>query len=603
MSDVDTLPPMRGRARPILVMALAAFRADPFRATVSLVLRLGVGLAPVVLALALAALVRAVERGGATSVLGPALALAAAVALWQIVSELSWKVSQVLEERTSHMVDKEIMGVVSGLSGLEHFERSSHLDRIDRIRDEQWLLGMSISALLNNGLVLIQVGSTLAVLASVDLRLLLLPLFAIPSLRAGARSSRIWTATAEANESDWRRTWYLLQVARRPAEAKEIRVFGLEPELLARSRAVTDHIAAWHREARGAGAVGLVVGKAIFVAGYGMAMLLIAQGVAQGRVPVAELVLTAVLAGQVMEQAEHVTNNSSWLSWTLTAVRRYVWLLDYADTQRPPDDPTPAPARLEDGIRFEGVSFRYPGTDRDVLREVDLFLPAGSTLAVVGDNGAGKTTLVKLLCGFYRPTAGRITVDGIDLRAMDLGEWRRRTSAAFQDHARFELVAQQVVGLGELERLDDEDAVAAALERAGSAEVLDSLPSGLASQLGANWDEGVDLSGGEWQKLSLGRGMMRDTPLLLALDEPTAALDAETEHRLFDRYAAAAHEGAARAGTITVLVSHRFSTVRMADLIVVVAGGGIAESGAHGDLMRSGRLYAELYELQARAYR
>jgi ATP-binding cassette subfamily B protein len=258
---------------------------------------------------------------------------------------------------------------------------------------------------------------------------------------------------------------------------------------------------------------------------------------------------------------------------------------------------------LVDGVRFDGVAFRYPGTEIDVLRDVNLFIPAGSTIAIVGDNGAGKTTLVKLLCGFYEPTAGQITVDGVDLSTIDIGGWRQRVAAAFQDHARFELLAQHVVGVGDLDRLDDDAAVRAALDRSGSVELVDQLPSGLETQLGANWHGGIDLSGGEWQKLALGRGMMRETPLLLALDEPTAALDAETEHRLFERYASAAHEGAARAGTVTVLVSHRFSTVRMADLIVVVAAGGIAESGSHDELIRAGGIYAELFELQARAYR
>jgi ATP-binding cassette subfamily B protein len=254
-------------------------------------------------------------------------------------------------------------------------------------------------------------------------------------------------------------------------------------------------------------------------------------------------------------------------------------------------------------VRFVGVSFRYPGTEVDVLSGVDLDIPAGTTVAVVGDNGAGKSTLVKLLCRFYEPTSGRITVDGVDLKAVDIEGWRASTGAVFQDHARLELPALEAVTVGDLSQLGSVAAADAAMERAGSADVLGALPEGWATQLGARWPEGVDLSGGQWQKLALGRGLLREEAILFVFDEPTAALDAETEHRLFAEYAALSKRGQAERGTVTVLVSHRFSTVRMADLIVVVADGRIAEAGSHEELVRLGGTYAELYALQARAYR
>jgi ATP-binding cassette subfamily B protein len=220
-------------------------------------------------------------------------------------------------------------------------------------------------------------------------------------------------------------------------------------------------------------------------------------------------------------------------------------------------------------------------------------------VAVVGENGAGKSTLVKLLCKLYEPTSGAITVDGAPLARMDPALWRARTSGAFQDFARFELRAQQSVGLGDVPQLDSAEAVSAAVSRAGATDVVDRLPSGLQTQLGATWPEGVDLSVGQWQKLALARGFLREDPLLLVLDEPTSALDAETEHALFERYAAAARTTAG----ITLLVSHRFSTVRMADLIVVLDGSRVAEVGSHEELMARGGTYAELYEIQAAAYR
>ena len=224
-------------------------------------------------------------------------------------------------------------------------------------------------------------------------------------------------------------------------------------------------------------------------------------------------------------------------------------------------------------------------------------------MALVGENGAGKTTLVKLLCGLYRPTAGQVAIDGVDLVRLDVDAWRRRTSGCFQDFVAFELLAGTAVGVGDLERLDNEAAVRAALVRAHAADVVSTLVQGLETQLGRSFDGGVELSVGQWQKLALGRAMMREGPLLLVLDEPTASLDAHTEHALFERYAKVSRGIGASNGAISLIVSHRFSTVRMADLIVVLDGGRLREVGTHEELMERGGLYASLYRLQARAYR
>ncbi|MEQ9002218.1 MAG: ABC transporter ATP-binding protein, partial [Pseudomonadales bacterium] len=349
--------------------------------------------------------------------------------------------------------------------------------------------------------------------------------------------------------------------------------------------------ARWHS------AAGHALAWAVFGAGFVGAVVFVAWGIEAS----AGSVLLVLAAGSRLSAYIGATVGEIgflrgiWLDGS----KRMAWLEDYAaalaDRGR-----APAPGRLDDGIRLDHVWFVYPGTDRPVLEDVNLHLPAGGVIAVVGENGAGKSTLVKLLCGLYPPSAGRILVDGRDLADIDPVAWRGRLAGAFQDFFRFELAARRAVGVGDLPRLDDADAVTAAVGRAGAAELVDQLVRGLDTQLGPAWPEGVDVSFGQWQKLALARGFMRERPLLLILDEPTAALDAETEHALFERYAGAARGDG---GRITLLVSHRFSTVRMADLIVVLDGARLVEVGSHEALLVNNGPYAELYRIQAGAYR
>ncbi|HEY6740057.1 MAG TPA: ATP-binding cassette domain-containing protein, partial [Actinopolymorphaceae bacterium] len=242
--------------------------------------------------------------------------------------------------------------------------------------------------------------------------------------------------------------------------------------------------------------------------------------------------------------------------------------------------------------------------DKPALDDVSLDLPARSVVAVIGENGAGKSTMVQLLAALLRPTAGRVLVDGIDLATIDPAEWRTRLSAVFQDHTRPEFTVRHAIGIGDLARLDDPRAIAGASSRADTEHMITRMPRGIDQQLGSAWDEGIDLSGGQWQRLAVARGLMRPTPLVLVLDEPAASLDAAAEHALFNRYMREARATSRTRGTISVLVTHRFSTVRDADLILVLHDGRLVETGTHQDLVtRDDGLYHRLYRLHADSYR
>jgi len=256
---------------------------------------------------------------------------------------------------------------------------------------------------------------------------------------------------------------------------------------------------------------------------------------------------------------------------------------------------------LQQGIELQNVSFSYPRTSHQVLRDVTLTIPAGAVVAIVGDNGAGKTSLIKLLLQFYQPTSGRIIVDGVDLQRIRSSSWRERVTGAFQDFVTFEFLIRESVGISRKESIEDDTALYTALDDVGTAGVVSTQAKGLDTQLGSRWPGGVDLSGGQRQRLALGRTLFRRTALLTVLDEPSASLDAQTEHELFIRFAEIARRTIEERGA-TILISHRFSTVQMADLIVVLAEGQILEIGSHEELVRRNGLYAELYNLQSHGY-
>jgi ATP-binding cassette subfamily B protein len=255
----------------------------------------------------------------------------------------------------------------------------------------------------------------------------------------------------------------------------------------------------------------------------------------------------------------------------------------------------PAPRPVRDGFRFEHVSFCYPGSERRVLDRLDLQIEPGERIALIGENGQGKTTIVKLLTRLYDPTAGRILLDGVDLRDYDIDDLHRQVGVIFQDFVRYEMTVKQNIATGRLDAAQD-DAIRHAARKSLANEVVDRLPGGYEQLLGRRFEGGVDLSGGEWQKIALARAYLRDAQILI-LDEPTASLDARSEFEVFERFAELTD------GRMALLISHRFSTVRMADRIVVLENGRIAEEGNHQQLIALGGRYSGMFELQAASYR
>ncbi|MGH2705217.1 MAG: ABC transporter ATP-binding protein [Actinomycetota bacterium] len=508
-----------------------------------------------------------------------------------------------LGERISQGVEQRLMRVAASAAGLEHLERAEFADRVKLVRDRSFLPYFAFTNL--NSLA----GQVFGLIAAVVLLGFVHPLLAVLPF-AVLPGSALAFRTMRAHYSHWdnaaiedRLARHYLQLATEPAAAKEVRLFGLGPHLLRRHREVTDaYIRTLFRDQLRRVRVGVLSG-AIQGAALAGSIGFLGWLALRGRATLGEVALGVMLTRMAVEQLESAASSASWLAELAFAGERYLWLLEYrpAVEAPPPDRARPAPPALGHGITLEEVTFTYPGTDARVLDRVSLHLPPGSTVALVGENGAGKSSLVKLLCRFYDPTDGRILVDGTDLRDIDLQGWRDRTSVAFQDFVRFQLVAREAVGVGDLPAIEDLERVGASSRHAGADRVIERLPQGFDTQLGRWFEGGIDLSEGEWQRVALARGSMRADPLLIVLDEPTASLDARAEHEVFQRFAGMAHP-AGQAAPITVLVSHRFSTVRTADLIVVLHEGRIEEVGSHEALLRREGRYAELFRLQASRY-
>ena len=585
----------------LATLAAIARRAGRRRVAAAVSAALLSGITAVLTGFWIKLLVDAAIHGNGTRVDVAAAVLGATLTLQYAASFIAFRFQSELHLACGGIIVRDVMRASTRPAGIEHYERPEFADRIALLKRDMNYLSGFVPRLGEAAGLAGRVGVTAVLLGGVHPALLLLPVLALPSIWAGARAEAAVNAANEACAADARREEHLFTLATTASPAKEVRIFGLGDELVRRQRGAWDAETAVVGRAELRAGLLRTTGWLPFAAGYVAAVALTLARAGRGQATPGDVLMVMLLASQVSGQVAQLLNLANRSASGVRVLRRYRWLMDYSEAavaESTPLDPAPVPHRLTAGIHLDGVGFRYPGAAGDVLRDVTLHLPPGSTVAIVGENGAGKTTLVKLLCRFYEPTSGRIAVDGVGLASFDAGAWRGRLSGGFQDFVRYELVLRQSVGVGDVERADDEAGVAAALGRVGA-----DLPLPLDAQLGRQWPGGTDLSEGQWQRVAMARALMRQRPLLILLDEPTSGLDPHAEHLLFEVFAEVASTVARDNGAIAVFVSHRFSTVRMASHIVVLDRGRIVEQGSHEDLVAAEGLYADLYGIQARAYR
>jgi ATP-binding cassette, subfamily B, bacterial len=577
------------------------YRSEPRLMVASLVLSQLAALPDALLALWLALLGKGVLEHSTGLVEGAAVGLALSVAATWFLRTVSTRMQRRFRDKVTIALEAHVARLQASIATIAHQERPEYLDRLAMLRNQVFVLDHMYVAVFSMLGWILRLGVTLALLASIHPALLLLAVFAIPTVWTSTWRPEVERSAQERGAQASRLARHLFDMATTASPGKEVRVTGIGSWLAAERRSAWERWYALVAPARWGSALWHTLAWAIFGFGYVGAVVFVSSVI---HASASQVLLVLAAGARLSAYIGATVGELAFLrGFWMDGSRRLAWLEDYAAAVAATGD-RPVPAVLRQGIRVENASFTYPGTSHVVLDDISVKLPAGAVVAVVGENGAGKTTLVKLLAKMYEPTSGSIFLDDTPLARVPAHEWRERLAGAFQDFFRFEFRAQHTIGLGDVPRHEDPVAVSAAVDRAGAGDVVTRLTAGLETQLGPTWPGGVELSFGQWQKLALARGFMRDEPLLLILDEPTAALDAETEHALFERYAAAAHGGAEKQnGRITILVSHRFSTVRMADLILVLDGARLVEVGTHDELMAKKGQYAELYSMQAAAYR
>ncbi|QFY09411.1 ATP-binding cassette domain-containing protein [Nonomuraea phyllanthi] len=559
-----------------------------------------------------------VDAAGA-HLLGGLLAAVALGAIAHALQIVGWRFTHNLRndlrDRIQMALEQEITESTAKIPTITHLERADFLNRITMLRRGTLALSKTGWAAVNALSALAGIGLSLWLLIGVHPALALLAVAAVPILPLANRATRMRRRAIDATSERLRRESLLHDLCLNPDPAKEVWISGNGAELDRHARALWEEAAGLEARARFRGLGGEIGAWALYFTALAGALLVVGLLLSRGQATLGDAVLVISLAGQLRSQQMGAVESIALVADGGRVAEHHCWLLDYAVEHgvRPatPGLSGPAatiaqqgaavPARLTSGIELRDVCFAYPGTGTLVLDHVNLTIPAGSSLGLVGINGAGKSTLIKLLTGVHRPTSGTILVDGTDLRELDPSAWAAVCTGTLQDFLKLQTSVTESVGAGDLPRIGDTARIELALRRAGAYGIVEALPEGLRTQLGQTFG-GAELSHGQWQRIALARGLMRETPLLRVLDEPTASLDPQAEHDLFELFAEQTLDSARR-GAVTILVSHRFSTAHMADHIVVLSHGRVTEQGSHAELLAAGGDYADLYRTQALAYR
>ncbi|HKG94810.1 MAG TPA: ABC transporter ATP-binding protein [Gemmatimonadaceae bacterium] len=501
-----------------------------------------------------------------------------------------------LSERFSNTTSVRLMEHAATLD-LEDFEDSELQDRLDRARRQASGRMTLISQLFGQAQDVVTIASFAAgLMIYAPWLILLLVVALVPAFLGEAHFNAQSYALAYARTPEQRELDYVRQTGASVETAKEVKIFGLNAFLIQRYRELAESFFQANRRLALRRASWGGVLAALGTVGYYVAYAYLAWRTLAGEFSIGDLTFLAGSFRRLRTLLEGLLVGFSQTAGQALYLDDLFSFFEIEPEIRSPARPRPFPSPMAQGVTFEDVGFIYPGAERWAVRHLSFTLKAGEVLALVGENGAGKTTLVKLLARLYDPDEGRILLDGHDLREYDLDELRSNVGVIFQDFVRYHLTAAENIAVGRIEARDDRARIERAAERSLANEVIAKLPQGYDQVIGKRFKKGVDLSGGEWQKVAIARAYMRDAQLLI-LDEPTAALDARSEFEVFQRFKELS------VGKTAVLISHRFSSVRMADRILVLADGTVEAMGTHAELLAQGGRYAELFELQAAGYR
>jgi ATP-binding cassette, subfamily B, bacterial len=578
--------------------------ANPFYAVGLALATIATGLVPVVRLWVAKLIIDRLVAGVASgqTEMGPLVTLVVLELLLTTVGTVLGTISESASAALGHVlrvrIGESIMRVAMRLE-FSALEDPSFHDRLRRAQVETSYRPINLIIQLRyatSGLVGLL--GTLGLLAAVNpLAPLTLVALGVPYVYVQVRGGQLAYNTILHQSPDAGRLGYLGMMTGQPDVAKEVRLFGLAEYLLGAYREVGQRLLHTSLRVVRFQMLGGLLSTILATGGYfGAYLYFIAQTLA-GRLSIGDLTVYTGAFWQGSMQAQDIAQGVG------SMLENGLFLRDLFEFLALDHEPTSAPiaarsalTHATSGITFDKVHFRYPGMPRDAVDGVTLHVPPGSVAALVGENGAGKTTLIKLLCGLYEPSGGHILLDGHDIREVEQVELRAQFGVLFQDFVHYHLSARENIGFGDARYIDDDDRIRAVAERACVADTLAALPNGYETMLSRQFEDGHELSGGEWQRLALARAYLRDAPILI-LDEPTANLDPRAERRIFDEVRRLL------VGRTAIIISHRFSSVRLADQIFVLHEGKLVEQGSHDHLVAIGGRYAELYELQAAAYR